>query len=199
MSMIDERNRAILTETHKQKHSVFLSGDNLAITFQTFIIGVEKDHLVLENRIKPRYINQFASSAKFAMLARMVRFQADRITSDGQYILFPLTKDSVIEETRQAERFSFSADERVVTEILNPYDGETRLSKTVMDMSATGLSLRTTYDSKLFKSDTYLPSIRVIIDGEPYIQGPGRVVYSRKLIDLQGQLRTQVGIKFEAS
>ena len=67
----------------------------------------------------------------------MVRFQSDRIASDGEHIVFPLKDDAVIEETRQSERFSFTADERVVSEILNPFDGETRLSKSVMDMSAT--------------------------------------------------------------
>ena len=85
----------------------------------------------------------------------------------------------------------------VIVEILNPYDGETRLSKAVMDMSATGMSLSTTFDSQLFKAETFLPSLRVMIDGELYTQTRGRVVYNRKLLDLSGQLRTQVGIKFE--
>lgn len=194
---IDAKSREILTDSLAAKTSVFFSGDGLPITFQTFILAVESDHLVLENRVKPRYIRAVIGSQRYSLQARMVRFQSDRIVSDGEHIIFPLKEDAVIEETRQAERFSFAADERVISEILNPFDGETRLSKSVMDMSATGLSLRTTFDSKLFQPDTFLPSIRVLIDGEPYMQGPGRVVYSRKLLDLGGQLRTQVGIKFE--
>jgi hypothetical protein len=194
---IDAKSREILTDSHQAKTSVFFSGDGLGITFQTFILAVAEHHLVLENRIKPKFIRQVVQSKRFSIQARMVRFQSDTIGSDGEHIVFPLKEDAVIEETRQAERFSFAADERVITEILNPFDGETRLSKSVMDMSATGLSLRTTVDSELFKQGTFLPSIRVLIDGEPYVQGPGRVVYSRKLMDLGGQLRTQVGIKFE--
>jgi hypothetical protein len=194
---IDAKSREILTESVRQKTPVFFSGDALDVTVQTFILAVAEGHLVMENRVPPRFIRRMTRSKGYTLQARMVRFQTDGISSDGEHIIFPLKEDSVIEETRQAERFSFTADERVVTEILNPYDGETRLSKTVMDMSATGLSLRTTFDSKLFTPDTFLPSVRVLIDGEPYTQAAGRVVYCRKLLDLSGQLRTQVGIKFE--
>ncbi len=187
----------ILSEVLAQKAPVLFSGDGINITFQTHILAVAKDHVVLENRVKPRFIKQLTQSKSFGLQARMVRFASDGITSDGEHVIFPLKENSIIEETRQAERFSFTADERVISEILNPFDGETRLSKSVMDMSATGLSLRTTFESKLFKQGTFLPSIRVLIDGEPYVQGPGRVVYNRKLIDLSGQMRLQVGIKFE--
>lgn len=187
----------ILSECLAQKAPVLFSGDGLGITFQTFILSVSKDQVLLENRVKPRFINQVMKSKSFSLQARMVRFGSPEIRSDGEHIVFPLRENSIIEETRQAERFSFTADERVISEILNPFDGETRLSKSVMDMSATGLSLRTTFESKLFKQGTFLPSIRVLIDGEPYVQGPGRVVYNRKLIDLSGQMRLQVGVKFE--
>lgn len=183
----------------RQKQSVFLSGNKLGVTFQTFIIAVTDDHVLIENRVKPRFIREFSQSTQFSLQAAMVRYQTDEIRSDGEHIIFPLKENSLIEETRQAERFSFTAEERVITEILNPFDNETRLSKSVMDMSATGLSLRTTFDSKLFSPNTLLPNIKVLIDGELYIQSPGRVVYSRKLLDLKGTLRTQVGIKFETA
>ena len=194
---IDAKSREILTDTWRSKVPVLVSGDKLGITFQTHILSVGDDHVVVENRIKPRYINQFMHSTQFALQAKMVRFRADGLRSDGEHLIFPLKEDSVIEETRQSERFSFAADECVVCEILNPFDGVTRLSKTVMDMSATGLSLRTTFDSKLFQPETLLPELRVLIDGEPYTQAAGRIVYTRRFMDLAGQLRTQVGIKFE--
>jgi len=196
--LLDQKNRDLLESCWKSKQSVFLSGGKLAITFQTYITAVTDDHVVIENRVKPRFIRQFSKSEQFTLQAQMVRYQTDAIHSDGESIIFPLQENSVIEETRQAERFSFSADERVITEILNPFDNETRLSKPVMDMSATGLSLRTNFDSKLFSPDILLPNIKVLIDGELYIQSSGRVVYSRKLLDLKGSLRTQVGIKFDA-
>ncbi len=195
--LLDQKNRELLESCWKSKQSIFLSGGKLAITFQTYITAVTNEHVVIENRVKPRFIRQFSKSEQFTLQAQMVRYQTDAIYSDGESIIFPLKENSLIEETRQAERFSFSADERVITEILNPFDNETRLSKPVMDMSATGLSLRTNFDSKLFSPDILLPNIKVLIDGELYIQSCGRVVYSRKLLDLNGSLKTQVGIKFE--
>lgn len=194
---IDAKNRELLQSCAKQKQSVFISGSSLPITFQTFLTAVTETHVVIENRVKPRYIKKFSGSEQFSLQAQMVRFQSSSIESDGEHIIFPLGDNAVIEETRQAERFTFTADERVITEILNPFDGETRLSKPVMDMSATGLSLRTTFDSKLFSPGILLPNIKVLIDGELYIQSSGTVVYTRKLFDLKGSLRTQVGIKFE--
>jgi len=195
---IDAKNQKVLADACHERRSVFISGDNLQITFQTFILAVHADHVTLSNRIKPRYISAFVASRAFSLQAGMVRYQSDHITSDGEHMIFPLKADAVIEETRQAERISFAADERVIAEILNPFDGETRLSKAVMDMSSTGLSLRTSFESKLFQPETYLPHIRVLIGGEVFKQGPGRVVYRRNLMDLGGQMRNQVGVKFES-
>ena len=170
MSNIDAKSRDALVDSMQGKTPIFFAALDLGITFQTLILAVKDDHILIENRVKPRYISGVMASKRFTLQARMVRFQTDRVLSDGEHIVFPLKDDSVIEETRQAERYSFAADERVVTEILNPFDGETRLSKSVMDMSATGLSLSTTYESRLFRPDTYLQTIRVLIDGEPYTQ-----------------------------
>lgn len=195
---VDPNTLALLSEAQEGKIPVLFSGDGLAITFQTHLLNVDKERVMLENRVLPRFIRRVAGSKAYSLQARMVRFQADHIETDGEHIIFPLGENSLIEETRQAERFSFAAEERVIVEILNPYDGETRLSKAVMDMSATGLSLSTTFESELFRPETFLPSLRVMIDGELYTQARGRVVYNRKLLDLAGQLRTQVGIKFES-
>jgi len=194
---IDERSYGVLVDAHRQKTPVFISGDGTDVTFQTFLLHVEEDSLLVENRIKPEYISAFCRSKSFSLLVSMVRFQSQQISTDGQHILFPLKKDSVIEETRGSERFAFSSEEHVICEVLNPFDGETRLSKSVMDMSATGLSIRTTFESELFQPSTFLPDLRVLIDGEPYTQSAGRVVYKRKMLDLSGGLRLQVGIKLE--
>jgi hypothetical protein len=128
---------------------------------------------------------------------QMIRFQADRIDSDGQHIVFPLKAMSVIEETRQSERFPFTAEERVICELLNPFDGETRIFKNVMDMSATGLSMRTRFESRLFSPGTVIPEIKVLIDGKLYTSVSGTIVYNRKLLTHKGRLRLQVGVKFD--
>ncbi len=188
----------LVEEVIRLKQAVYISGDGLPITFQTHVLAMQADQLVLTNQIRPPYISSFMASKSFSLQVGMVRFQSDKILSDGEHMVFPLRKDSIIEETRQSERFYFNADERVIVEILNPFDNETKISKSVMDMSATGLSLRTTFDSMLFQPDTYLGNFRILVDGELYKKGAGRVVYRRKLMDVSGHLRHQVGIKFES-
>jgi len=188
----------MLREVLEQKGSVFLSSGGVDITFQTRIRRLTPEKIVLENTVRPEFITNFAAAKRFALLVRMVRFQSEDIATDGEDIIFPLRENSVVQETRQSERFPFSADERVVCELLNPFDNETRTQRAVMDMSATGLSLRTTFDSGLYRPGTLFPELRVLIDGKPYTQSAGRVVYTRKLMSPKGQLRFQVGIKFES-
>jgi hypothetical protein len=194
---IDSASYEILRDTLTQKSSVFFSGDGTNVTFQSRLIEVNEDSIKLENTVIPKYIRDLLGSKHYSLMVQMIRFQADKLNTDGVNLIFPLKEDSVIQETRGSERFVFSADERVVCEFMNPFDEETRLTKSVMDMSATGLSIRTTYDSKLFERGTRFPQLRVLIDGELYTQTTGSVVYTRRLLDLHGHLRLQVGIKFE--
>lgn len=187
----------ILMSACQQKLPILFSGNSLPITFQSYLLEVHPDKVVIENRVKPIWIKQMLACTQWMLQANMIRFTTDHISSDGQNILFTLKENAMIEETRQAERFSFSAEECVVCDILNPFDMETRISKTVMDMSATGLSLRTNFASELFRSGVQLPEIRVLINGASYTQTAASVVYNRRLVDLSGRLRYQVGLKFE--
>ena len=192
---IDERSRKILADAQKRKLPILISGDGLDVTSQSKVLEISDSHLLIANKIPPPLISDFMGSKNFSLMVNMIRFQSKRVESDGQHIIFPLAEDSLIEETRQAERFSFAADEQVVCEFTNPYDGETVLNKPVLDMSATGLSIRSHFRSSLFEKNMSLGKLRVLIDGKPYTQGEGEVVYRRKMLDISGKLRLQVGIK----
>ena len=193
----EENGRTILKEAMRDKAPAFLSGNELDITFQTQLIHLEDHQVVIENRVPPEHICQLLKSRNFSLQVNTFRFEGQVLKSDGKNMIFPIKDEAFVSETRRSTRFSFKVNEQVICEILNPYDGETLLSKRVMDLSATGLSLRTALESQLFRPGTHLPQLKVLIDGEPYRQNPARVVYNRKLIDLGGKLRLQVGIKFE--
>ena len=109
---------------------------------------------------------------------------------------FEIEDNSAVEETRQSERFMFSPEEKVIAEVINPFDNETTLQRSVMDMSATGLSLRINHQTKPFSPGVLLPNIRVTIDGKLWTTASAEVVYNRKFLDLEGSLRVQVGLKF---
>jgi hypothetical protein len=194
---IDEKHIISIQEAIKLRSSCYLGCDNLDTTFQTTILDCPDQVLHVQNTIRPEYINEFMKAKKFNLLVNMIRLNSNIVDTDGVAILFRLQESELVEETRKSQRFAFSSEERVVCELVNPYDQETVLSKSVMDMSANGISLRSTFDSQLFQPGTHLPEVRVLIDGDMYTENSGLVVYKRKLIDLDGQLRMQVGIKFK--
>jgi len=194
---VTDQSLEILRECHQGGTSVMFSGDGVDIVFQTQIVEIGNDHVALINKVPPEHIRAMMNSKQFGLQSKMLRFQSTTISTNGEQILFPLAELDEIEETRQAERFPFDADERVICELVNPFDRETVLSKGVLDMSATGISLRSPIASSLFKPGTVFKDVKVIIDGEPYTKTAASVVYTRKLMDLNGKLRVQVGFKFE--
>ncbi len=187
----------VLKECAEKKSPVFFSTDKVPIVFQTFILKAENDHILLENRVTPSHIIEVVKSDKFYLQCQMMRFVSEKIDSNGVHIVFPLESLVAIEETRQARRFPFEADERVVVEILNPIDNETMLIKSVMDMSSHGISIKTRYASKLFAPGTEFKDMRILIDGNLYNTVSGKVVYGRRFIGIDGKSYNQIGLQFE--
>lgn len=186
-----------LVDCCERKSTIYFGSDKVDIVFQTVILSVENDHIAIKNKVPPENIRALFESEEYYVQFEMARFTTNTIESDGECILFPIKDLTQVHETRETERFPFDQEESVICELLNPYDKKTILSKSVMDMSAAGLSLRTNFPSKLFTPNTFFDSIRVTIDGELYKAASGRVVYSRKLLDLKGQLRVQVGFQID--
>lgn len=197
--MLPSEVQQLLAECQRNRIPVFVSSSGLNIAFQTVIKRIEGSELLLENMVRPEYIRQFSSGEKFFLQCKMLRLQSTVVGPQGPFMSFLTQDNSVIEETRQSERFMFAPEERVIAELMNPFDKKTKVRRTVMDMSATGLSLRMNVASKLFEPSVKLPDIRVIIDGKPYTKASAEVVYNRRFMDLSGKLRVQVGIKFTGS
>jgi hypothetical protein len=189
----------ILQECKKTKTAVFVSSSGLDIAFQTLLEDVRDDIIVLENKVRPEFITRFAAGKTFYLQCKMLRLQSTKVSPHGMFMSFEMQENSVVEDTRQSERFMFTPDEKVVAEISNPFDGRTVLKRAVMDMSATGLSLRINHPTKPFSPGVMLPHVKVTIDGKLWKTAQAEVVYNRKFLDLDGALRVQVGLKFLAS
>lgn len=188
--------QSVLDECKKTKTPVFISSNGLDIAFQTVIRNLEGPTVVLENMVRPEFITKFASGDKFFLQCKMLRFQSTVVAPRGTFMTFEIHENSLTEETRQSERFMFSPEEKVIAEIINPFDESTILKRHVMDMSATGLSLRINAPTKPFAAGVKLPQVKVAIDGKHWTTTTAEVVYNRKFMDLQGHLRVQVGLKF---
>ncbi len=186
----------ILEHCKKSRLPVFISSTGLDIAFETVIRDIDGPQVILENMVRPEYISRFIACDNYFLQCKMLRFQSTSVSPRGSEMAFEIQQNSLLEETRQSERLIFSKDEKVIAEILNPFDRKTVLRRNVMDMSANGLSLRINSPSKAFSAGVHFPQVKVNIEGKNWASTPAEVVYTRKFIDLQGHLRIQVGLKF---
>lgn len=188
--------RAELDKAAKNRLPLFLTVEGMEISFQTEILQVKDTHLVIENCIPPDYVRKARESNRFFIQFNMLRYQCDRIGTDGKHIIFPFSELTAIEETRSLERISFTAEEKVVCQITNPYDRRTLLKKPIIDLSANGVAVRTHIDSSLFSRGLVLDHVEVTVDDNTFAKTRGEVVYIRSLMDVRGARFLQVGIKF---
>ncbi|MFW7377585.1 MAG: hypothetical protein ACOH5I_02100 [Oligoflexus sp.] len=188
----------LIRECTDKRTPIFFSADGLDVVFQTQILVIRDDTIVLANSVPPQYITEVVKSSKYFVQIQMIRFVSEEINSDGVNIVFPLKSLKPIEDNRSAKRFPFEADEKVVVAMLNPYDKETVLHKSVIDISSTGLSIRSPVNSELYTPGTKFHNMKVIIKGKVYNQSDGTVIYKRKFLDQEGNSYYQVGIKFES-
>jgi hypothetical protein len=188
--------QTILEGCKKARVPVFISSNGLDIAFQTVIKDLDGSSIILENMVRPEYISRFVSGEKYFLQCKMLRFQTTSVNPRGSFMSFEVHENSLVEETRQSERLIFSKDEKVIAEIMNPFDKKTILRRHVMDMSANGLSLRINTPSRPFAAGVFLPQVKVAIADRHWTTTAAEVVYNRKFMDLQGHLRVQVGLKF---
>lgn len=188
----------LIRECAGKKTPIFFSVEGLDVVFQTQILVIRDDSIVLANSVPPLYITKVVNSPKFFVQIQMIRFVSEEINSDGVNIVFPLKSLKPIEDNRTSKRFPFDADEKVIVEVTNPFDCETILRKSVIDISSTGLSIRSPVNSELYQPGTKFRNMKVIIKGKVYNESDGTVIYRRKFLDQEGQSYYQVGFKFDA-
>lgn len=194
---IDDAALELIQESVRRRSQVFFSASEVKIVFQTQILSLKNKAIVLANTVPPDYIAQLVKSSQFFLKVQAVRFVCERILSDGVHILFPLEDMRQIEDSRSAKRFIFDSNERVVLEVLNPIDQETVLRKAVLDMSTTGLSIRTPSPSELYAPGQKFRNMKIIMDGKIYNEVDAHVVYQQVFLSQKGKRYCQVGFKFE--
>ncbi|MFY7929561.1 MAG: PilZ domain-containing protein [Oligoflexus sp.] len=194
---IDEGTLELIQECVVRKSLVFFSASDVNVVFQTRILSIRNRSIVLSNTVPPEYIAKVARSQQFFLKVQSVRFVSDRIVSDGVHIVFPLEGLRLIEDNRSAKRFMFDTDERVFLEVVNPIDQETVLRKAVLDMSTTGLSIRTPTQSSLYTPGQLFKGMKIIMDGKVYNEVDGHVVYQQTFLSQKGKSYCQVGFRFD--
>ena len=93
--MLTSSSVSMIKKAIQSKEQVFLSADNLPITFQTRLLKITQDFLVVYNAITPEYISKAITSRNFSLQIANLRFQAKKISSNGEHILFQIGRAHV--------------------------------------------------------------------------------------------------------
>ncbi len=189
--IIDAINQSI-----QQKSIFYLRAGSLKITFQAIAHKLNGNTLLLQNPFPQDMVNKAMKCKDFSLQVDLIQFDITSMKPQGKYLGINCDNADFRAEIRSSERFTFSFEEQVYLETFNPLDKKTKLKKQILDMSSGGLSFVTFIDSKLFIRELKVPDITVYIDGEAYKKSDGQVAYANNFIDLQGNLKKQIGIKF---
>ncbi|MBP9706656.1 MAG: PilZ domain-containing protein [Oligoflexales bacterium] len=189
--------RKTIDLAYKYRSPVFLNCEGIDITFESCIRMYDGNSIILENSVHPDYIRKFTQAKRFSVQINMLRFESDEIHSNGKEIIFPLKYDDSFENSRSAERYSFSKEEQVYCKLRNPFDQVTFIKKKIVDLSNTGLCLKSQSSTSLFQPGVQFSYLTVDIDGATFLQTSGTVIYVRKMMNKHGKLEEQIGIKFD--
>lgn len=192
MTSLHDDLRAILNNSS----ICFLSADGIELTFETTILEVNETNVVIRNPIPFDDIQSFLARDSFTIQCLGHKIVTNEIFSNGTDIVVPINNTSTIMNVRGEDRFIMKNSEKLVLNILNPFDQETEIEKQVLEMSHAGISIRTRMESDLFSPGVVLSKMTLYRNGTPVKRCSGVVVYSRKYLSIKGKSYCQVGIKF---
>ena len=177
----------------KTKGQVMLAAIGLDTSFVTRILSVSDGYLILQNTVPLEYISAYVGAEGHFLTTGSFRLSADHISSDGVNIVFNYSNIEETSDSRSEERIPLS-NEEAWCEFINPIDGRSKIRKRILDVSKTGLSLMTAWDSDLLKPGRELPAIALIMEGGRQ-NASGKIVYNRKFVNISGRIRHQIGIQ----
>ena len=187
----------LIQQAQRDGTFIYISGDSLDIRFQTQVVKVDINRLVLKNSVSPQYLKKFLLSKNFYLQITLVNFKSSSISSDGKNILIELEDANVIKKTRQIVRHEFKPHEKACCTFINPYDDMTPIRKSVMDLSNYGFSLVTFVKTKLFTLGLEIKNIDFFLKNKKIKSSvSAKVRYVRILVDMSGKHHVQVGFAF---
>jgi hypothetical protein len=182
-----------LESIQKTKGQVMLAAAGLDTSFVTRILNVSDGFLTLQNTVPLKYISGFIEAQSHFLTTGSFRLSASQISSDGVNLVFSYNDIEQTSESRAEERIPIVKEE-AWCEFVNPIDGRSKIRKRILDISKTGLSLVTTWNSDLLKPGRELPEITLDMAGVQQ-RVSGKIVYNRKFVSINGRIRHQIGIQ----
>lgn len=186
---------ASIIKCFREKIPVYFSGSANETVFQTLVVELLQDCVIVKNTIPYDQLSQVLTSEMFYLHCDLNQYAANMIESDGENIVFRYEQIINSSETRESDRiYSYKKDNYV--EFINPYDKKTVLKKSILEYSGTGCSVKSHSESQLFTAGTSFDRMTFSINGRTY-NNSGKVVYTKKILGLDGKTYRQVGIKFD--
>lgn len=196
MSQTDEITLEKLKASSAEKESVLFSANSMNAAFQTHIVSIQENNLIIANTIPAEQISQIVKSSKFFVQLDMIRCVSEEIHSDGVNIVFPLDRLRVLEDNRGSPRRMLKEKEKAVVRFINPIDKVTVLEKPILDISATGLSFSNQQQSLLYSKGREIDALDVILGNKKTHYEKASIIYNRTLFDEAGKSHVQVGLQF---
>lgn len=187
----------ILTAIKQNNKEVILSTDSTSYSFLTRIKSVAGNRIVLLNSIPPSLIKSALESTESYLSMQGTSLRGEKLSGDGKHLFFTVLSDSSHTETRGEERLSFDPDENVNVEFLNPLDKKTTFKRKVLDISPSGFSFESYFDSKLFDKGQIIENIDIKFGDKKMKHFSAKVMYKKRLFDTLHRQRYQIGLKIE--
>lgn len=171
------------------------------IDFQTTIVRIEEDRIVIKNPISPERITEFLSASAYYLQCHMLRFTCKNIEHDGYHLHFLPEQAETVVNMRKSSRLSLAHDHGANCLVKGQtVDQSIDLNCPIFDLSDDGISFGAELSQKdaLRVSDQTVFDIDIHLSSGHVYRGQGRVVYSRKIQDLQKNLSLNVGMAFLA-
>ena len=179
----------------KKKLPIVLTFESNSNSFLTYLIDYNRHEITLYNSITPNLISSVQQAEQTFLTVAESTLIGGRISGDGKHLIFKPHDIIFHKNTREEERLSFNPEEKVYLEFTNPYDKITKFKKKIFDVSSSGLSFETRYDSKLFSEKQIIENMIIKAGDRQLRKCTGEVIYKKKLFDLDMRQRYQIGMK----
>ena len=189
----------LLRKFKLRKTPVYFSVFKLEYSFQSRILDLNGDKIVLQNPVPPSLISKVVHQSSYSLQIGTLCLQADSISSDGENIIFPIQQNKVLPEIRHEERFNFVSKAKASCKLLNPFDKRTMITKKIIGLPTSGISIRNDTDSEFFSPGLIIDRIEIYIAGKHLETREGKIIYKQKIINSEFEVFNQIGIKFSQS
>lgn len=196
----DEMNQ-IAQEAFESRTRVLLSLDGSSYNFLTYVVGIEtKDgkspyKISLFNSIPPSLITEINESTAAHLTFPSIVVEGGKLSGDGKNLIFYPKSFMRHSETRGEDRDVFGENEKAFIEFKNPYDKKTIYRKPIFDISKSGLSFETYFDSLLFNPGESMGGLVISTESTTTEDVSATVIYKKKLFDTEHRQRYHIGLK----